>query len=240
MAVPLLGLHRKSQYNKISLLMERAENHDDSGHVIDIASSGEASSSSSSQDRPFNGSNPRQNEDQPSTSVRAPVFQPSFSSTANGSNSRNSSFIRRGNGPGRRRSPLNSGLWISIELVLTVSQIIAAVVGLSLSRHEHPRAPLFAWIIGYASGCVATLPLLYWRYRHRNQASDQDSAQPRQGSPEGNISAPSNVYSSSITRTLEVESHRPVGTSSTGDQRAGILRARYRFLFFPSPDLLNS
>ncbi|KAJ3683612.1 hypothetical protein LUZ60_013839 [Juncus effusus] len=67
-----------------------------------------------------------------------------------------------------RRSPLNSGLWISIEVIVNVSQIIAAIVVLSLSRKEHPKAPLFSWVIGYTIGCFATLPHLYWRYIHRN------------------------------------------------------------------------
>jgi hypothetical protein len=48
---------------------------------------------------------------------------------------------------------------------------------LCLSKHEHPRAPLFAWIVGYASGCVATLPLLFWRYYHSNCVSEQHSLQ---------------------------------------------------------------
>ncbi|KAK3010452.1 hypothetical protein RJ639_010661 [Escallonia herrerae] len=223
MAVPLLGLHRKSQTNKIALLMERVENHNASEHVIDITSNSDASSSSSTQDRPYNGLEPRQNEGQPSTSVRTPVFQPSFSAS-NGSNTRNTSFVRRGNGHGRRRSPLNSGLWISIELVLTVSQIIASVVVLSLSRHEHPRAPLLAWIVGYASGCVATLPLLYWRYRNRNQGQDQDSSQARQGSPQSNLSG------GSTTRTLEGEDRRTSASASRDGQSAGLLGSRLKVL----------
>lgn len=246
MAVPLLGLHRKIQYNKLPLLMERAENNNESEHVIDITSSSEASSSSSSQDRPANGLNSRQNEDQPSTSLRVPVFQHSFSTTNgsnsngappfqqsfstanNGSNGRNTTFGRRGNGHGRRRSPLNSGYWISFELLITVSQIIAAVVVLSLSRHEHPHAPLFAWVIGYASGCVATLPLLFWRYRYRNQAPEQDSSQPRQGSA-SNLSARATSYaSSSNTRTTEGDDHSTTGTATRGGQTTGAVSTRFK------------
>uniref|UniRef100_A0A5B7A3A7 RING-type domain-containing protein n=1 Tax=Davidia involucrata TaxID=16924 RepID=A0A5B7A3A7_DAVIN len=231
MAIPFLGLHRKVQSEKLPLLMERPETIIDSEHVIDITGSSGASSSSSSHDRPFNGSDPLQHEDRPSTSVRAPIFQPSISSVG-GSNSRNSSLIRRGDRHGRRRrSPLNSGLWISFELFLTVSQIIVSIVVLSLSRHEHPHAPLFAWIVGYASGCVATLPLLYWRYRHRNQASDQDSSQPRQGSPESDLAAEPASYSSfSITRPSEGEAHRTIGTASRVGQSVGILSSRLKVL----------
>ncbi|KAL0323888.1 UNVERIFIED_CONTAM: E3 ubiquitin-protein ligase [Sesamum calycinum] len=133
MAFPILGLHRKSQTNKVPLLMERVDNRSDNEHVIDITSSSDASSSSLSHDRPSTGLEQQWSEDQPSTSSRVPVYQPQLFA-AGGSNSRNSSLIRRGNSRGRQRSPLNSGLWISVELVLTVSQIIAAIVVLSLSN----------------------------------------------------------------------------------------------------------
>uniref|UniRef100_A0A5B7A3S4 RING-type domain-containing protein n=1 Tax=Davidia involucrata TaxID=16924 RepID=A0A5B7A3S4_DAVIN len=249
MAIPFLGLLCKSQTDKFPLLMERPETHNDSQHIIDITSSSGASSSSSSHDRPlsiisssgasssssshdrpFNGLDPPQREDQPSASVRIPVFQPSLSS-ASISNSRNSSLIRRGDGHGRRRrSPLNSGLWISFELFLTVSQIIASIVVLSLSSHERPHAPLFAWIVGYVSGCVATLPLLYWRYRHRNQASEQDSSQPHQGSPESNLAVGPTSYSLSNARPSEGEAHRTIGTTSRGGQSVGILSSRLKVL----------
>ncbi|KVH91338.1 hypothetical protein Ccrd_006640 [Cynara cardunculus var. scolymus] len=122
--------------------MEQSE----SEHVIDITSSSGASSSSSSEDT-VNQSNSRLNQDLPSTSMTAPVFQHSFS-ISNGGNTRNTSFGRRESGHGRR-NPLNSGYWISTEIVITVSQIIAAIVVLCLSRHELPQAPLFTWVIGF-------------------------------------------------------------------------------------------
>ncbi|XP_059658055.1 E3 ubiquitin-protein ligase At1g63170 [Cornus florida] len=231
MAITLLGLHRKSQVDKLSLLMDRPENHNVTQHVIDITSSIDASSSSSSHDRPFSGIDPLQHEDRPSTSVRTPVFQPSASS-ANGSTSRNSSFIRRGDRQGRhRRNPLNSGLWISIELGLTVCQIIASIVVLSLSKHERPHAPLFAWVVGYASGCVATLPILYWRYLHRNQTSDQDSSQPHQGSSVSNLAVRPTSYSSIFsTRTSEGEDRRSTGTPSRFGLNVEILTTRLKVL----------
>jgi len=39
---------------------------------------------------------------------------------------------------------------------------------------------LSVWIIGYAIGCLAILPLLYWRYKRRNLTSREqdDSAHP--------------------------------------------------------------
>ncbi|XP_076917502.1 E3 ubiquitin-protein ligase At1g63170-like [Bidens hawaiensis] len=100
---------------------------------------------------------------------------PSTSVNANAGVSRNnaSSFANHG-----QRSPLNSGYWVCTELVITMSQIIAAVVVLCFSRDEQPEAPLFTWVIGYACGCVASLPLLLWRWFNRNRLSDQDPAQP--------------------------------------------------------------
>ncbi|RRT32052.1 hypothetical protein B296_00057826 [Ensete ventricosum] len=63
-----------------------------------------------------------------------------------------------------------------------MSQIIAAIIVLSMSRHEHPQTPLFAWIIGYTAGCIATLPHLYWRYIHHNSLSfEQGPAHSNQG-----------------------------------------------------------
>jgi len=208
MAIRLLG-HCKSETHKLPLLMERVESHNDREHIIDVRSNSEASSSGSSHD--ISGLDTLQREDRFSTTVRTPIFQTSLSS-ANGSNSRNSSVIRRGDGHGRRRrSPLNSGLWISIELVLTVTQIVAAIVVLSLSRNEHPHAPLFGWVVGYAFGCAATLPLLYWRWHYRNQASEQDSSQPRQGSTQSNTPA----SAVSMNRTSEGEG-RPTATTPRG------------------------
>ncbi|XP_052171177.1 E3 ubiquitin-protein ligase At1g12760-like [Diospyros lotus] len=212
MGVLLLGLHSKSKTCQCTLLMERVERHRDSEHVIDISSSNEASSSGSTNDT--NGLDAQQHEDH-SANERTAVFQTAHSS-ANASNSRNSSFIRRADGHGRRRrSPLNSGLWISVELVLTLSQIVATIVVLSLSRHEHPRAPLFGWVVGYAAGCIATLPLLYWRWHYRDQALEPDSSQPHQRSAQSN--SPASFSTSSITRTSEGEG-RPSSTASRGVQ----------------------
>ncbi|KAL2548364.1 RING/U-box superfamily protein [Forsythia ovata] len=210
MGFPIPGLHCESETNNFPLLMERADDRIHDEHVIDITSSSDASSSTSSHDRTSRGLEQHHYENQPSTSVRLPVYQPPLFS-ASTSNSRNSSLTQRRNGRGRRRSPLNSGLWISVELVLTVSQIIAAIVVLSLSKHEHPRAPLKAWVVGYASGCVAILPLLYWRFRYRNHGSEQDSTQHVQDSSQNNVSA-----GHSSRRVSEGEDHRTTGTTSSG------------------------
>ncbi|KAI3501801.1 hypothetical protein L1887_29826 [Cichorium endivia] len=81
------------------------------------------------------------------------------------------------NGTHARKTPfaMNSGYLITFELVITMSQIIAAIVVLSISKHERPRVPLFTWVIGYACGCVATLPLLFWRFYHRNDSAPNNT-----------------------------------------------------------------
>lgn len=213
MALPLLGLHCKNQTYKFPLLMERADNlvHIDNTHIIDITSSSDVPTSNSANNHTFNGIQQRQTEEQPSTSERLPVYQPTFT-TRGASNSRSSSFVRRTNGRNRNRSPLNSVLWISVELFLTVSQIIAAIVVLSLSRDEHPHTPLFLWVVGYASGCVAILPLLYWRYRHRNQNSERESSLSPHGTSQNDLS----VGPSSTNGISEGDGHRASGSDSRG------------------------
>lgn len=223
MGVCVLGLHCKVETKKEQDVMERAETREDNGHVIDITTE-PSSSSTSTQDRQVNRSNAQQNENLPSTSVSDPVFQHSFSTT-NVTNPRNTPFARRANGTnGRRRSPLNSGYWICFELVITMSQIIAAIVVLSMSRHEHPRAPLFTWVIGYASGCVATLPLLFWRFYYRNETSEQDPAQPRQNSSPNFLSAMATSLTSSNARSSVGDTNNATGT--TRPVRV-LLNARY-------------
>ncbi|KAI4387033.1 hypothetical protein MLD38_004897 [Melastoma candidum] len=119
----------------------------------------------------------------------------------------NSVSMRRS--PGYRhqhqRSPLNSVLWISVEFVVTVGQIVASLVVLLLSRNENPGAPLFAWVVGYASGCVATLPILYCRYSSRNQGIEQDISQSGQSHWHDN-SPESRSYSAvSVTITQQTD-----------------------------------
>lgn len=139
---------RESQTDSHPLLME---------HVIGIPRDDVASSST-----PHRGNHDGRDQ--------LPRDSESSSRTTAASNSPNAPIERRDDNRGQRRqSPLNSGFWISIELVVNLSQIIAAICVLSVSRNEHPHAPLFEWVIGYTIGCIATLPHLYWRYLHRNQ-----------------------------------------------------------------------
>ncbi|XWS20346.1 hypothetical protein CRYUN_Cryun31cG0093600 [Craigia yunnanensis] len=211
------------QTDQYPLLMERVESHSDQEHIIDITRNGDASSSSSQDEQP-SGVNVAQNEDRPSSSTQAPTNQ-TYSS--NGLNSRNLSFMRRSDGYGQhRRSPSNSGLWISVELVVTVSQIIASIVVLSLSRNEKPLAPLFAWIAGYASGCFATLPILYWHFCNRNRGIELDSSHSREGSSHGNPSESTPYTAISVTQASDEENNRVTESATRNNQIAGTLSAR--------------
>lgn len=154
------------------------------------------------------------NADRPSTSSLIPVSQlTSVSPNVSISNSINFSLPRRADNYGRRnRSPLNSGLWISVELVVNLSQIIAAIIVLSLSKNERPRTPLFAWIIGYTIGCVSTLPHLYWRYIHRNTLnSEQETVRSNQGTPRNSPLEPGISADMGATRdSVQDNVHNPV------------------------------
>ncbi|TQD76834.1 hypothetical protein C1H46_037640 [Malus baccata] len=224
MDVPSAAPNSDTQGDQFPLLLEQMESHNNHVHVIDVTRNYDASSSTSSDDQRPRVDMP-QHEDRPSASTHAPTYLgASFSS--NRLNSRNSSFVRRRDGYShRRRSPLNSGLWISVELVVTVSQIIASIVVLSLSTNEDPQAPLFAWVVGYASGCVATLPVLYWRFRNRNRAAEQESIQSHQGS---SVSSPepTSYTAISITQASDEEHNRTSETVTTNPQIGGPLSAR--------------
>ncbi|KAI3814571.1 hypothetical protein L1987_14211 [Smallanthus sonchifolius] len=168
------------------LLVETQNNENE--HVIDLERGGDDNTSSS------NGSN---------NSLQ--VLSRGQRASSSGSNAL-----------GRRRwSPFDTLLWISIELGFTLGEIIASVVVLYISRNENPQTPLFAWIVGYTAGCVASLPFLYWRYLHRNQATENRSNQARQSSSEGNHQPESNSYITiSFARSSE-EENQPATSPGT-------------------------
>ncbi|KAL4626290.1 hypothetical protein ACB092_05G085500 [Castanea dentata] len=212
-----LETNSNARTDQYPLLMERIESDNNHEHILDISRNDDASSSSSRDEHSVR-MDSNQHEDRPSSSTQPSSYQ-TFLSSSNRLNSRNSSLRRRGDGYGRRRrSPLNSGLWISVELIVTVSQIIASIVVLSLSRNETPQTPLFAWVVGYASGCVATLPILYWRYRNRNQGTEQDSSQSRQGSSLNNPTEPTSYTAISVAQSSEEENLRTSESLSRNNQ----------------------
>ncbi|KAK8523125.1 hypothetical protein V6N13_113082 [Hibiscus sabdariffa] len=51
--------------------------------------------------------------------------------------------------------------WVYIRLVFNISQIVASVAVLAVSRNEKSQAPLSTWIVGYAAGCAACIPILF-------------------------------------------------------------------------------
>ncbi|KAF2301314.1 hypothetical protein GH714_022979 [Hevea brasiliensis] len=213
-----------TQSDQYPLLMEQMDSHNDHEHIINLTRNDDASSSSSHDGRPPEIDLPL-HEDR---SSGGPTHQ--TSSSLNGLNSRNSTFTRRSDGyDRRRRSPLNSALWISIELFVTVGQIIASIVVLSLSRDENPQAPLFAWVVGYASGCVATLPILYWRFRNRYQSAQQDSVQSHQGSSQDN--PPDSSYTAiSVSQASDEENFRNTESTTMNGQATRPLGARFNGL----------
>ncbi|KAI3802946.1 hypothetical protein L1987_31093 [Smallanthus sonchifolius] len=184
------------------LLVETRENHENE-HVIDLEIGGDDDTSSS------NGS---------SNSLNGLARSPrgSASQLVRASSTGSNALGRRGNGLGRRRwSPFDTLLWISIELGFTLGQIIASVVVLYISRNENPQTPLFAWIVGYAAGCVASLPFLYWRYLHRNQATENGSNQARQPTSEGNHQPEPNSYITISFAQSSEEQNRPASSPNT-------------------------
>ncbi|KAK7255314.1 hypothetical protein RIF29_28721 [Crotalaria pallida] len=223
MDVTNLERNNNTQTDQYPLLMEQLETHSVRQHIIDITRNDEASPSSS-----HNNQHPEmpipQNEDELNGSTQVPNHQVS-SFSASRFNSRNSLSARRSEGYGhRRRNPLNSGLWISVELVVTLSQIIASIVVLSISGNENPEAPLFAWIVGYASGCVATLPILYWRYQNHNQSTEEDIPQP------SNPSEPSSYTAISLAHVSDEENSRTTESATGSARNPGPFSSRFNGL----------
>ncbi|CAL9761790.1 unnamed protein product [Musa acuminata subsp. burmannicoides] len=223
MAVPSLELHSEGETDRHPLLMDRAATSNGHEHIIDVP-------------RGINGDvdnlfSESHNLDGNSTNTTPHVLQASPVSP-DAANSRNASLIRRGDNYGRRgRSPLNSGLWISVELVVNVSQIIAAIIVLSLSRYEHPQAPLFEWIIGYTIGCFANLPHLYWRYTHRNgQGSTQESDRSNQRTTHNNPPESSAYTTSFVTQASGRESDNAVAPIAQVGQDMAIANTRINAL----------
>ena len=206
-ALPVVS-ERESQTDSHPLLME---------HVIGIPRDDVPSSST-----------PRR--DNHDGMDQLPRDSESSSGTTAASNTPNAPLARRDDNRGpRRRSPLNSGFWISVELVVNLSQIIAAICVLSVSRNEHPHAPLFEWVIGYTIGGVATLPHLYWRYLHRNHlATVQESA--NQNYIPNNIPESNSFEEFSAPRVSEAG----VVTGTNGVSRNNVVTVnpRYHILHF--------
>ncbi|KAA8523075.1 hypothetical protein F0562_009498 [Nyssa sinensis] len=231
MAVSSQESSQESPTDSYPLLMEQPENHENHEHIVDIERGCDSSSSGSDHNDSPRGLSLSHHDDRPFSSAQVHTTQ-SPSSLSDGSNSRGSSPMRRGEGFGRRHwSPFNTVFWLSIELVFTVGQIIAAIIVLSVSGHENPQTPLFAWVVGYAAGCAASLPTLYWRFLHRIQGTGQGSNQLRRGSSQGNSASEPNSYITiSLTRSSEEEDGQNTSTGTWNGPTMGVPNDRLSLL----------
>ncbi|KAL9238630.1 hypothetical protein vseg_013026 [Gypsophila vaccaria] len=215
MGIPLLLSHSETTGDHFPLLMERSEAVEHHQHVINIAVNTNDPSSTSARSGVINEMEIVNTVDRPlgSGSSAGHVSSSQVLSSSMRLSSRNSSSVARGNAIGYT-SPLNSGLWISVELVITLAQIVASIVILSLSRYKSADAPLFAWVVGYACGCLATLPILYWRLRNCTRGHDRYTV-------ESHHSSAGAVTSDGTTSTQdEGDSHH----SSRRVTRNGVMR----------------
>ena len=212
MAVAPAKSKREGQSRSHPFLMDHTGNcyHD---HTIDIPRNDVTSPSASHHD---DLESLDEFHDTRSPPDEVPAVPERSSVTYDVSDSQNASSARRDRGH-RQQNPLNSGFWISIELIVNLSQIIAAISVLSVSRNEHPHAPLFVWLLGYTIGCIAILPHLYWRYLHRNRQNTEQEL-PTQSSSERNISETNSFAAVSSTHASETVD----GANRTGVSRSNL------------------
>ena len=225
MAVAPAKSKREGQSRSHPLLMDHTGNLSHHDHTIDIPRNDVTSPSASHHD---DLESLDEFHDTRSPPDEVPAVPERSSVTYDVSDSQNASSARRDRGH-RQQNPLNSGFWISIELIVNLSQIIAATCVLSVSRNEHPHAPLFEWVIGYTIGGVATLPHLYWRYLHRNHlATVQESA--NQNYIPNNIPESNSFEEFSAPRVSEAG----VVTGTNGVSRNNVVTVnpRYHILHF--------
>jgi len=211
---------REGQSRSRPFLMDHTGNLSHHDHTIDIPRNDVTSPSASHHD---DLESLDEFHDTRSPPDEVPAVPERSSVTYDVSDSQNASSARRDRGH-RQQNPLNSGFWISIELIVNLSQIIAAISVLSVSRNEHPHAPLFVWLLGYTIGCIAILPHLYWRYLHRNR-QNMEQELPTQSSSERNISETNSFAAVSSTHASETVD----GANRTGVSRSNLPLASPRF-----------
>ncbi|CAO2830605.1 unnamed protein product [Amaranthus hypochondriacus] len=71
-------------------------------------------------------------------------------------------------------NPFNSFGWMMVELLTLVVQICMTLITLFVSKEERPVWPMRIWIVGYDFGCVMSLLILYWRYKHYHLGQGDD------------------------------------------------------------------
>ncbi|XP_074559619.1 E3 ubiquitin-protein ligase At1g63170-like [Curcuma longa] len=219
MFVPIAEIHCEGETDRHPLLMDRGSNTTGHEHLVDIPPVNNVENLSA-----------EVNQINRSSISTSSLVSRTSSMFPDNANSENGSVNRRADNYVRRnRNPLNSGLWISVELAVNISQIVAAIFVLCVSRNEHPHAPLFEWIIGYTVGCVATLPHLYWRYIHRNnQGSTQESSHSNQTNIRNNTPE---YESTSVTANSGRESNHSIASDAQVGQNMIISNPRINALF---------
>lgn len=63
-------------------------------------------------------------------------------------------------------NPFDSFGWMMLEFLALVIQICISLITVFVSKAEKPVWPMRIWIVGYDFGCIMSLFILYWRYRH--------------------------------------------------------------------------
>ena len=63
-------------------------------------------------------------------------------------------------------NPFNSNLWLLLELVAILAQMIGVTLTMAVSSKERPLWAIRIWIASYNVGNFMSLPLLYWRWLH--------------------------------------------------------------------------
>ncbi|KAL2945054.1 hypothetical protein RDABS01_033401 [Bienertia sinuspersici] len=71
-------------------------------------------------------------------------------------------------------NPFNSCSWMMLELLALLAQICVSMITLFVSKEEKPVWPMRIWIVGYDFGCVMSLFILCWRYRHYHLGQQDD------------------------------------------------------------------
>lgn len=71
-------------------------------------------------------------------------------------------------------NPFNSYGWMMLEFVTLLVQICITMITLFVSKAERPVWPMRIWIVGYDFGCVMSLFILFWRYRHYHLGQGDD------------------------------------------------------------------
>lgn len=60
---------------------------------------------------------------------------------------------------------IDAFFWNFVEFVVTLVKIVAAIVVLTLTKDEQLPQKIFVMlVISYTCGCIATLPILGWRF----------------------------------------------------------------------------